>query len=267
MLAVFILAIIALFVFSSTQAREKADRILNEDNKRRDRQQQYLDSRGVVIRKEHISGNIRFIVDDIHQNVYMTPYGGAFIEIPFEDIIDCEISQSQPRYETAKKGVVSRAVVGGIIAGGAGAVIGAATAKESVTVIPGYYYITIYTRNIDHPQITLSSPSQDFAANVKGSIYAIKEQRSYLSRSSASRRAIVEPSARLALPTAPVQETHKPEETWCFYCHKSVSENAASCQNCGKPLTDRTKVVQCAFCKTYILKSDTSCRKCGMKRG
>lgn len=60
------------------------------------------------------------------------------------------------KYESKKNGAISRAVVGGAIAGGSGAVIGAMTAKDQVSEKKGNYLITIYLNDIDIPQITLN---------------------------------------------------------------------------------------------------------------
>ena len=89
---------------------------------------------------------VRFVVDDEHKKVYVSQNTEALTEIPYTDILGCETFCND-----VKSGGVGRAVAGAVIAGGVGAIVGAATAKSKVDS----YYIMIYTGNIASPQIKL----------------------------------------------------------------------------------------------------------------
>lgn len=256
-LAVIILSVIFSMVFLGIRNSELSDAQAAAHRNVLATQQKYLDDRGVVIRKEFQSGFDRFIVDDVHENIYINSIGAVFVEIPFGDIIKCEMTQDAPNYMTEKQETVSRAIVGGMIAGGAGAVIGAASAKEKVTAMPGYYHVTIYTRNLDHPQITLTTKDQTFAANIKASIYAIQD-RGYSS---------IKPKFNPPVEEPRLPEPPKAKEGWCAYCHKEIALSDASCKHCKKPLPDNAKVIKCGFCGKLILKSEAQCRYCGYKVG
>lgn len=49
---------------------------------------------------------------------------------------------------------------------------------------------------------------------------------------------------------------------WCIHCRDTVPAEAEQCPHCGKPLNDKSKVIQCPSCGKYILKGDTVCRHC-----
>lgn len=67
-------------------------------------------------------------------------------KIPFEKIINCEVLSKNGWL--SRKGI-SRAVVGGVIGGGAGAIIGASSAQKSIAKI------VIYTSDITTPSVTI----------------------------------------------------------------------------------------------------------------
>lgn len=71
---------------------------------------------------------------------------GYFNSISFNDINGFEILEDS----TVTDGI-GRAIAGGILAGGVGAIVGAVTAKKYVTS----YSITFYTNNIAKPQIII----------------------------------------------------------------------------------------------------------------
>ena len=122
-------------------------------------------------------------IDENRQLVSVSSSKDAHEIIPFSEIIGCDI-----REEDSIVGGVGRAIVGGVIAGGAGAVVGATTAKNKKI---NSFEIIIYRDNIKHPQIILTTinfsvkmssinyiDSVKFANNVNASIKAIVSQNS-----------------------------------------------------------------------------------------
>ncbi len=83
------------------------------------------------------------------------------------DILKCELrtnSKTISKGETTKKGAIPRAVVGGVIAGGAGAIVGGMSTKEkhsTTTRTVSLYYIDFYTSNPDLPFVTLTGWEND----------------------------------------------------------------------------------------------------------
>ena len=158
----------------------------NTENERREnmqkKQQGYIEQNNIDISVEYSfqCGNIvdiRYIVDDTNKKVYIMLADSDFIEIPFTEIRGCEILT-----DSEVTGGVGRAVVGGVLAGGAGAVVGATTAKEHIKS----YKIVIYRANIATPQAEISLISTsckttdsyyieavEFAGKVNASIRAI----------------------------------------------------------------------------------------------
>lgn len=127
--------------------------------------------------------DVDFILDEKQKSVFASDSTGYFIKIPFDEIAGCEtIINNQ------SSGGIGRAVAGGILAGGAGAIIGAVTAKQRVNS----YKLIIYRKNIDSPKfiynlIKNSSDTQiennlnvkeatEFSQNVTACIKAIIAQ-------------------------------------------------------------------------------------------
>ena len=76
---------------------------------------------------------------------------GQITYIKFEDILECEILENS---NTIMKGGVGRAIAGGIIAGGVGAIVGANT-RSSQNVINSLQ-VRIITKNIDNALININ---------------------------------------------------------------------------------------------------------------
>lgn len=88
----------------------------------------------------------RYIVDGKHKKIYIFGKIGERIEIPFSEIIGCEmLSDSQT------VGGIKRAIVGGVLAGDTGALVGAMTAKPHITS----YKVVIYRSDIQYPTVEI----------------------------------------------------------------------------------------------------------------
>lgn len=103
----------------------------------------------------------RFMLDEYNKIVYIYSNSPRIIEIPFYKIIGCDIM-----VDSRVAGGVGRAVAGAILAGEAGAIVGATTAKEYIMS----FKIIIYCNDLSTPQITLmlinektKTKSQDYA--------------------------------------------------------------------------------------------------------
>lgn len=123
------------------------------------------------------SKKIRFIVDKSKQKIYISETSGRFKEYAFKDILGCEIVA-----DSQVTGGIKRAIVGGVLAGDAGAVVGAVTAKPHIMS----YKLVLYLRNISAPKveielITQKTKTKDsdytnavaFAENVVATVKAI----------------------------------------------------------------------------------------------
>lgn len=84
----------------------------------------------------------RYIVDDKNRFVHILNKDRTGEAIPFREIIGCEIMT-----DSEVTGGIGRAIVGGVLAGEAGAVVGAVTAKKHIMS----YKIVIYRSNIQTP--------------------------------------------------------------------------------------------------------------------
>lgn len=124
------------------------------------RQTQKMEAEGVQITTVYTFQNLsyivseksgaigfRFIVDNTnHQIAISDDILQSVKTIPFDKIISCEVYT-----DSEVTGGVGRAVVGGVVSGGVGAIIGATTAKKHITS----YKIIIYTNDILSPSVTL----------------------------------------------------------------------------------------------------------------
>lgn len=87
---------------------------------------------------------VRFIIDQKHQKIVILSMKDDNWEIiDFSDLIGDEIV-----VDNEVVGGISRAVVGGVLAGGAGAIVGAMTAKKHIMS----YKVVIYKRDLGNPK-------------------------------------------------------------------------------------------------------------------
>ena len=159
----FIWAIIALIqrrVDYHDEAINKSDAERLEMRKELDKQATWLSERFSV--DKHIScftnGSLLSVAVDSAEKVLIIGKGAY----KFNEIVGSELITSESHTSTTttqKNNGIGRAVVGGVIAGGAGAIVGAATAKgsgttqtHSVTNVEG---VCIYLSDVVNPMITL----------------------------------------------------------------------------------------------------------------
>ncbi len=86
---------------------------------------------------------VRFIADDKNKTIYISDTSKDFNEYSYSDIVGCEIIT-----DNQVTGGITRAVVGGLIAGGAGAIVGATTAKNHIMS----YKLIFYFNNVENPK-------------------------------------------------------------------------------------------------------------------
>lgn len=96
--------------------------------------------------------NTKIRVDEINKNIAICHHGAdkRYYLIPFANIRDVSIYEDGTE---EKKSPIKRAIIGGAIAGDAGAIIGASTAKTTKFV--NSYGLNIYTIVISKPLYTL----------------------------------------------------------------------------------------------------------------
>jgi len=144
--------VIAFIVHKSVDEPE----ILAKKASKEENIQNYIAENGVHIgaeyryESEYYKNNIswtnstayRYIVDDKNRFVHILNKDRTGEAIPFREIIGCEIMT-----DSEVTGGIGRAIVGGVLAGEAGAVVGAVTAKKHIMS----YKIVIYRSNIQTP--------------------------------------------------------------------------------------------------------------------
>lgn len=154
-------------------------------------QTNYLKEKGVLITKIYEYANqaylnnisfskgiaVKYIVDSSNRNIYICGKDGIRVEIPFSEIIGCEVLS-----DSKVVGGIKRAIVGGMLAGDTGALIGTMTAQPHIMS----YKIVIYRSNIQEPTTEIALINEktstknsdyveavDFAQKVLASIKAI----------------------------------------------------------------------------------------------
>lgn len=80
--------------------------------------------------------------------------------MPFSSLVECEICQDNSVISTNQ---IKRAVVGGVIAGSAGAIVGASTSPK--TDIVKYLAVKIRTNDIKHPLHTITLLQSNYSTN------------------------------------------------------------------------------------------------------
>ena len=174
-------AIITLAVSSNKDKKEKNKREAEEKA-----QDEYIKDNEIHCDIDYRYNNlveniaIRFVVDNAKKTIYISETSSSFLSIPFSEIIGLEILT-----DSEVTGGVGRAIVGGALAGGIGAVAGAATAKKQINS----YDFIIYRKSIETPSnriYLIKTPTQtyskfytqaiQFAYDVNACIKAIIEQ-------------------------------------------------------------------------------------------
>lgn len=101
-----------------------------------------------------IVGDYTFLISKDHQKLAIKYNSANRVERPIivnvDNLSECEVLQNG---STVSKGALDRALVGGIIGGGAGAIVGANTAKQ-VNVLDNVE-IKLFTKNIHNPIIRI----------------------------------------------------------------------------------------------------------------
>ena len=119
----------------------------------------------------------RFVVDDNAKQIHFINGKGGTYTFDYKEIIGMKTLE-----DSAVTGSIGRAVIGGIIAGEAGAIVGAVTAKKKIQS----FKIMIYTNKVSYPVDTITLINQEtltsspvyqeakrFSERVSGTIKAI----------------------------------------------------------------------------------------------
>lgn len=157
---------------------EKESRVATS-NRTRILQQGYTASRTFTCTRDNAV--LQMSLDESKKVLLLFLSNGKYT-IPFQDITDVErnyIDHTTGRTVTTKNGGVGRAIVGGALAGGAGAIVGASTARSqgqsyssTKTVIDS---VTIFINNISTPSIIVSG-TDEFNEKVYSTVLVIKNQ-------------------------------------------------------------------------------------------
>ena len=122
----------------------------NALNENINKQKNIVQENGITISKELTYRTViprwfwRFIVDEQKQCVHIISANNDIVSIPYAKLMGCDIVQ-----DNEVTGGIKRAIAGGILAGGAGAIVGANTAKVKITS----FAIIIYQDDLAVPQI------------------------------------------------------------------------------------------------------------------
>jgi len=103
--------------------------------------------------------------------------------VPYENIINAELLSREYQTNTTttdKSNGIGRAVAGGIIAGGAGAIVGAATTKGTATTNTStnltYTGIRVFLSDVECPLLEISYNNKQFLLDVYSTLLAIIAQ-------------------------------------------------------------------------------------------
>lgn len=174
-----IIVVILIFLVSL----ESSNNLKKERDKGTAIQNEYIKNQNICITTEYTYNNskhhnpTRFVIDDVNKSIHVSSNSTHLIEIPYYEILGCEILT-----DSQVTGGVGRAVVGSMLAGDVGAIVGATTAKPYIMS----YKVIIYCENITSPQFIFNLITEktktssfeytwavDFASKVNASIKVI----------------------------------------------------------------------------------------------
>ena len=116
------------------------------------KQENIVKKQNITISKELVYRTVvprwfwRYIIDEPQQCIHIIDACNQMVSIPISKLIGCEVFQDN---ETT--GGIKRAIVGGVLAGGAGAIVGANTAKTKITS----FVLMIYQDDLSVSQIPM----------------------------------------------------------------------------------------------------------------
>ena len=187
---IFLIAIIVCAI-GSAHAQTKLYQAKEASKAARSNEQiNWLKTYGLSNNPSYKWGNNVFVLDEAQNTVYISNSilagsSQVFLQIPFSEIIGFE-TLIDNQVETKTTGALSRALVGGMLAGGAGAIVGAASAKTVSTDKIQSYKAVLYLNDLSNPRLEfdlLDSPAQKtdyayteakrFAESVNASVKAI----------------------------------------------------------------------------------------------
>ena len=100
-----------------------------------------------VIRADKVLDNVAIYISNFKKQVlFVSLISNIRVIYYFDELIECSIEEDGV---TIESGGVGRAVVGGVLAGGVGAVVGAATRSSKPTTLS--LSVRLVTRNLDRP--------------------------------------------------------------------------------------------------------------------
>lgn len=144
-----IVLIIGILIIAIPFAMSQAETNKNNREIQSTAQNNYIAENNITRTAEYKYENIirdkcvRFIADDENKKIYISDTSMDFIKYSYSEIIGCELIT-----DNQVTGGIKRAVVGGLIAGEAGAIVGAATAKNHIMS----YKIVFYFNNVGNPK-------------------------------------------------------------------------------------------------------------------
>jgi len=177
-IAIVVIVIIVAIATTSSNGKKIDETISNQNT--------YLQNNNVTKTADYQWRNIvndtfyRFVVDDVNKKVHIGSGINSvyFKTFNYSDIIGFEVIE-----DNVTVGGIKRAIAGGILAGGVGAIVGAATANK--TAVSSYKAI-LYTQNISNPTYEMNlikmktkttdsdyKTACDFTTKINGTIKAI----------------------------------------------------------------------------------------------
>ncbi len=165
------------------QKEEDALRLIQSENQK----QSYIDTFGYLSKEIKLLFNSpKNITEDIINKILVFESSKKIIiqekEFWFADILSFELKDDeqmlyQSSYSTSKSStstgsMIGRAVVGGVLLGGVGALVGGATAKKNITTSSSYqaivnhnFKVNIVVNSISDPQIIVNLGKNNIAAD------------------------------------------------------------------------------------------------------
>ena len=153
-----IVIIVFVIIFAISRGISKANDNAEIDILKKEAQQELsivnsaITTQNITVSREltyYLEDNLpsfKVVVDDKNKTLYFFGMDKARISVPYDKLLGCEVFNDKQTV-----GGVGRAVVGGLIAGGAGAIVGTLTSESRITSMD----LIIYQDDLKIPQIPL----------------------------------------------------------------------------------------------------------------
>lgn len=134
----------------------------------------FIEEEGIQISKWDRFWSGHYIIYDEHENLLWVYHPGKEMAMaaPPADILGCELKiDEDTEYRTSLSSAAGRAIIGGVLAGGVGAVLGGVTARKDGRQLAHRVDLTLYFNSSEIPYLNINVYSDHEGVELHNSLF------------------------------------------------------------------------------------------------